>query len=1314
MNRPGDLIANGRYRIDEAAGEKKSCVVFKGTQVSDGALVAVRVLAPFVKKQPHVVARLRSRAEFAMGLEHPNLVPVLDVREDLDTFLVVETWYEALPLLRVVRGKGACSPYETAWIAGQLARGVDHLITSGAPGFDFTLSDVYAEIGDLRRESEFFSMTVDRWPGLAVRLSPLALDGDGFSERALATPVDSAQPLVRSMARIVFNLVTGGMGDPLTEPVLSEKFTASLRDCLTGAKQTGTCRELLWTLFGDFGPEITALLPAEQAEVGDEEVGSLLEHLDKQGEELEGLLRYKTFGKQVKKQLAMLEEQRAGVLDQQRKIREDGERVRALEDRLQAEHRQMEGQRAELQRRGDELARLEKEADEQAQARAGELRQREDELAALHAEQERESQRVRAELDRLSVSQDGLAREKEALAASIGRYEQEQKDLANSRQTVEAERRKLDVEREQLDSRTGEFRELKADLERSRGDLEEQREALARRQSELEARGAGISESERLVIEQRELEARIEALQTKGRSLDERESALRTKELSLDSANRALVREEDSLSGRLGELESKLFLERSHLADKEREIQSREETLAAKERDWQAKQEQQRSLQDEKERLVAELRDKLDGMTAELGTVTAEKQRLESEQQRLQASQQSLGQRSDSLDRERTDLKAFEAKLRAEIQGEGESITREHRALERRIVVYRRVTRFGVPIAAAAIVGLGALVLAKPKFPDSASAVRDMPEWKQEWLRRNLSKEIAEQTSAGSWQQALGSLHLYSQGFSRRPDDVMTAAKLTSAALAKQYDAAPDKFPTTYSDKDGHAVPVAPALAGLSGWGIADADRLRLHLDAREALRQARDEHSLKARAEALRAIVELRRLYPDVETWQRAVTPVLTPLIAGSLNEAMVLLEPGTSGQELAKSFREAFSSEQVLKDLKVLEEGGLKEAGALRVAGEALAEMTKSGVPDAAALVAFISDRLAEDWPVEIRTRLITVLMKHVANFRGQLRKDGMSFVDSLESTASKPAELTAVAEHLWRHLKADYIPDWFSRDQRRELYGFVGDVLTLHAGKNPDLHDAYGTAAREGDDVGKYWLGRGSIGSSLRQSDPNDADSPKVIGNRTEYDDGRKFLEEAAASKNPEVRQESLWVLAETDLLLGNLPAAATEARQAHEVAKGMKSSLMLLRSLRQLRALAPTPALDTEIQLSASEASRMVRQSSADPKAPDLLNELFASLYAILKDEVKADPATVAELKLQFDLAASDPKLAGMRFASRATWKNAGYPPFEGLSEYDRKRQTFEDFWESARAGHQMARDAAGSFGLDWQQDKEPAVRKALGE
>jgi len=1312
----GDVVLGGRYRIEGPAGEKKSCVVFKGTRVSDGVPVAVRMLAPFVRKQPHVVARLRSRAEFAMGIEHPNLVPVFDIREELDAFLAVEAWFEALPLLRVVRGKGACSPYETAWIAGQLARGVDHLISSGAPGFDFTLSDVYADIGDLRRETEFFSMTVDRWPGLAVRLSPLALDGDGFSERALATPTDSAQPLVRSMARVVFNLVTGGMGDPLTEPVLSEKFTASLRDCLTGARQSESCRELLWTLFGDFGSEITALLPSEQAEAGiaDGEVGSLLENLDKQGEELEGLLRYRTFGKQIKRQLAVLEEQRAGVLEQQRKIRDDGDRLRALEDRLQAEQRQMEGQRDELKRRGDELSELERKADEQARARAEELREREQELAALHAEQERESSRVRAELERLNVTQEGLAREKQALADRVSRYEQEQLELANSRQSIEAERRKLDAEREEIDGRSGEFRALKADLERSHGELEEQRQSLARRQSELEARGAEISESERLSIEQKELEARIEALKTKGRSLDEREEALRTKELSLDSANRALSREEESLAGRMGEVESKLSLERSRLADKEREILSREETLAAKERDWQAKQEQQRSLQDEKESLVADLRKKLDGVSAELGAVTAEKQRLENEHVRLQESQQALGQRSDSLDRERVDLKAFEEKLRKELQEETESRAHDHRALERRIVFYRRFMRFGVPAATAVILGLGALVVAKPKFPESASAVRSMPEWKQEWLRRDLVEDIGKRVTAGEWREALGSLSYYAQGFSRRPDDVMDAAKRTCAALAKEYDAAPATFPPTYPDKEGHTVPIAPALAGLAGWGIPDADRLYHLLNAREALRQALEERSLKARADALRSIVELRRFYPDNESWRSAVAPVLTPLVATSIGEAVALIGPGSSGKELSKGFRDVFSSEQVLKDLKQLEDGGMKEAAALRVAAQALGEMTRTEAPDTAALVLFISDRLGEDWPVEIRTKLIAVLMAHVEHFREQLRRDRKSFVDSLEGTDGKSAELVSVANGLWKHLQRDYVPDWFSKEQRRELYAFIGDALTTHHGDRVNVHDAYQLAANEGDEEGMYWSGRGKIGVSIREGSESGAEAAMVVEHRKEYDEGRYLLQEAAKSENRQIRQEALWVLAETDLMLGEFPNAVEAARRAHEAGKGMKSAGMLLRTLRARFAESGDAASAAEILPLATEASRMVREAPGDSGAVVLLNEALGAFADVFKAGVKADAAATEELKKQFEITPAEDKLIGMRFAFRANWKYSGYPPFEGLGEDERSREFFADLWESARAGDLPARDAAERNGLPWQKDKETAVKEALGE
>jgi hypothetical protein len=1323
----GDHLLGGRYRIEDLAGEKKSCIVFKANAVAGGAPVAVRVLAPFVLRQPHVVSRLRSRAEFAMGMDHPNLTQVVELGDEAGAFVIVESWHEALPLLRVVRGKGACSPYEAAWLAARLARGVDHLISCGAPGFDFTLSDVYADIGDLRRETEFFSMPVHQWPGLAVRLSPLALDGDGFSERALATPTDSAQPLVRSVARIIFNLVTGGMGDPLSEPVLSEKFTASLRDCLTGARQAGTCRELLWTLFGDFGPEISALLPsaAEAKVAADGEVGSLLEDLDRQGEELEALLRYKSFGKQIKKQLAVLEEQRAGVMEQQRRMREDGERLQALEDRLRAERDQLASQRDELGRRGSELAEKERAADEAARARAAELRERELELEALHAEQERERTQVRAELERLRVSQEGLAHEKQALSDRVARYEKEQQELAASREALEAGRRKLDAERDEIEGRVAEFKRLKSELEQSGRELEEQRQALARRQTEIETKGVGLSSverelSERLAAEQRELVAKIEAVQAKNRALDEREEALRTKEASLASTNQALAREEEVLAGRLGEVDAKLAEERHRLTDKEREIQAREEALAAQEREWQAKLERQRAVQDEKESLVEELRGKLAGVSGELEAVTAEKQRLEAEQSRIAASQEALGERSDSIGRERLDLKAVEEKLRREIQEESESRSRENKALERRIVRYRRIVRFGVPVAAALILGLGVLLLAKPAFPDSAADVRNLPEWKQEWLRRDLAKEIDGKIAAGEWRGALGSLHYHALGFSRRPDDVMEAARRTCGELAKEWQAGPEAFETTFRDHEGQRVPISPALGELASWGIPDAERIHLHLDAREALRQAQEERSLGARAKALRAIVELKRHYPDLVTWKTAVAPVLTPLVAGSIGEAMALLAPGNSGRDLSKGFREVFSSEQVIEDLRQLEDAGIREAAALRVAAEALAEMTRSELPDAVALAGFLADRVAEDWPVEVRAKLVEVLVAHVGSFRDRLKEGGGSFVDALESR-DKPADLVRLAGKLWARLRGDYPTGWFSGRQLGELYGFVGDVLTDHRAVPVNVHEAYQTAAEQGDKESAYWTGRGHVGAAVDER-PGEGEPDLEVTRAEDFAKGVALLEAASASKERQVRLESLWLLSEMHLRVGRLREASGFSRQAWDTAPVLKSAKLNLQILLALHGEAPDPALLEELSQRAVAAAAMVREApeaelaeaAAKATAEGVLELSFQAFSRRVEEAGEPPAALLAELARQFDLRGPQDRFAGLRYSHRANWKGARRPPFEGLSEDEGRRRYVEDTWESANLGFAAARAVAEKIGLRWDLDKAAAVSEWLGE
>jgi hypothetical protein len=1127
--------------------------------------------------------------------------------------------------------------------------------------------------------------------------------------------------LVRSFARIIFNLVTGGMGDPLVEPVLSEKFTASLRDCLTGARQTGTCRELLWILFGDFGSEVTALLPGanDAKEEPALEVGSILEDLDRQGEELEALLRYRTFGKQIKKQLAVLEEQRAGVMEQQRRMRDDGVRLQELEARLKSEHEKLASQRDELSRRGMELAEKERAADEAARARAGELREREVELESLRAEQERERSQVRIELERLRVSQAGLAAEKETLAERVARYESEQRELALSREALEAGRRKLDAEREEIEGRVGEFRQLKADLENSERDLEERRRALALRQTEIETKGVGLSSverelSERLASEQKELEAMIQGVQAKNRALDEREEALRAKEASLSAANQSLVREEETLSNRLGEVDSKLALEKSRLTEKEREIQAREQSLAVKELEWQAKLERQRSLQDEKESLVEELRGRLAGVSGELQAVTAEKQQLEAEQSRIKASQAALGERSVSLDQERLDLKAFEEKLRRELHEESESRSRENQALERRIVRYRRLLRFGVPAAAAVILGLAVLLVAKPEFPGSARDVQNMPEWKQEWLRRDLAKKITGHVAAGEWRESLGSLHYYALGFSRRPPDVMAAASRTCKELAREFTAAPEQFDPLFRDHDGREVPVTPAFGEMAGWGIPDAERIYHHLVARESLRQAKEEHSLGARSRALRSIVELRRHYPDTDAWSAAVAPVLRPLVADSIGEAMELLKPDQSGSGLIKGFREVFSSEQVIKDLQQLEDTGMKEASALRVAAQAMAEMMKSEVPDSPALTVFLADRLAEDWPVEIRAKLIEVLIAHVGRFRSQLKQGGSGFVEALEKSRDKPSDIVRVADHLWRHLKGDFLAGWFSSRQLGELYGFVGDALTEHQSVPAKLHEAYQLAAEKGDKESAYWAGRGHLGSAVGKRPAGDGVELEIL--KTEdFETGCRLLEAAAASKNPKVVQESLWLLAEMELQLGMLPAALKHSRQALDAGKSLQSEKLHLRVLLALLAQAEDPAVSADLTARALAAAAMVRETPEDPHAEDVLYLCFQAFSKRVGKGADAHAAAVVEeLGRQFDLRGPQDPFAGLRYAQRANWQGTGLPPFEKLSEEDRYLRYLEDTWESANAGFLDSRVVADKIGLNWQMNKQAAVEQRLGQ
>jgi serine/threonine-protein kinase len=71
----------GPYRIMDQLGQGGMATVFKAYHAALDRYVAIKVLHPAFKEDPHFTSRFQREARVVAMLEHPNIVPVYDYAE---------------------------------------------------------------------------------------------------------------------------------------------------------------------------------------------------------------------------------------------------------------------------------------------------------------------------------------------------------------------------------------------------------------------------------------------------------------------------------------------------------------------------------------------------------------------------------------------------------------------------------------------------------------------------------------------------------------------------------------------------------------------------------------------------------------------------------------------------------------------------------------------------------------------------------------------------------------------------------------------------------------------------------------------------------------------------------------------------------------------------------------------------------------------------------------------------------------------------------------------------------------------------------
>ncbi|HLH22274.1 MAG TPA: protein kinase [Chloroflexota bacterium] len=122
---------NDRYLLGALLGEGADALVYCAMDSHLGRVVAIKLLRPELCVDPTLVTRFEREARSASRLNHPNIVPIFDYGQALDTYFFVMEYVRGGHLGKRLRPGQPLGIPETLWLAAQVA---DALGTAHARG----------------------------------------------------------------------------------------------------------------------------------------------------------------------------------------------------------------------------------------------------------------------------------------------------------------------------------------------------------------------------------------------------------------------------------------------------------------------------------------------------------------------------------------------------------------------------------------------------------------------------------------------------------------------------------------------------------------------------------------------------------------------------------------------------------------------------------------------------------------------------------------------------------------------------------------------------------------------------------------------------------------------------------------------------------------------------------------------------------------------------------------------------------------------------------------------------------------------------
>ncbi len=183
----------GQYNLHEELGHGGFATVYRATHTTLGNEIALKVLAPALAGDKNARQRFIQEAQTASALEHPHIVRILDLDEDLDQVFIAMEYLPGGDLHRAIKSHGSYSQKDILRLLKQVADALDYAHAKGVlhrdvkPGNILLGQDGSAHLCDfgLVRVAEAPRLTqLGSVVGTAAYISPEQAEGKQLDGRA--------------------------------------------------------------------------------------------------------------------------------------------------------------------------------------------------------------------------------------------------------------------------------------------------------------------------------------------------------------------------------------------------------------------------------------------------------------------------------------------------------------------------------------------------------------------------------------------------------------------------------------------------------------------------------------------------------------------------------------------------------------------------------------------------------------------------------------------------------------------------------------------------------------------------------------------------------------------------------------------------------------------------------------------------------------------------------------------------------------------------------------------------------------------------